>query len=425
MKSLFGHIVLNYTSQAEDLATEALHYILSNSNNARSGISRFLGTIDSSFTDDLFFKTQDYGDDNAIPDLVGVDSDNDPICIIESKFWAGLTDNQPVTYIKRLNPDKTSILLFLVPSKRLESIWNEIINRCKDSGIAVYSEIRNDYQISANLNENNYIAIIDWNSLLTLIETELDNAGDYLIKSDLLQLKGLCNQMDEESFLPIDSVEISPMIAKRNMQFYDILNEVKNIGVSKGIYSKEGLTSGGGIYYYTNYFKIDEFFYGLKFDNESWSKRFNTPIWLEVYGKGWRSSPEERPIVKKALSDLESYEQNRLFFDQSNVALIPLKIELGVEKNKVVESLILQIEEINHILNENYRKLTKIHRDLGIKNDETIQIVHLDSTDEESPEVSLEVLKLYENQQYIDALKVQAHILRKRRGNCSNWLACK
>ena len=35
--------------------------------------------------------------------------------------------------------------------------------------------------------------------------------------------------MDEESFLPIDSVEISPMIAKRNMQFYDIINEIVQI----------------------------------------------------------------------------------------------------------------------------------------------------------------------------------------------------
>ncbi len=63
-------------------------------------------------------------------------------------------------------------------------------------------------------------------------------------------------------------------------------------------------------------------------------------------------------------------------------------------------------------------------RGVIIRNDETIQKVHLDIKDDESPEVSLEVQKLYENHQYIDVLKVQAHMLRKRRGNCSNWLAC-
>ena len=344
------------TYQAENLATESLYYILSNSNSARTGLSRFLRNIDSRFTSELFFNTQVYDEDEAIPDLVGFDSDNDQICIIESKFWAGLTDNQPVTYIKRLNPNKTSILLFLVPSKRLESIWNEIINRCKDAGMSFNSEIRDEYHISANLNENNYLAVIDWNSLLTLIETELDNAGDYLIKSDLLQLKGLCNQMDEESFLPIDSIEISPMIAKRNMQFYDIVDEVTANGISRGIYSREGLRSGSGLYYYAQYFKIGEFVYGLKFDNKNWNQLRNTPIWLEVYGRGWRKATEERPKVKKALYDLESHEQNRLFFDQYNIALVPLKIELGVEKKNIIQSLTLQIEEIDKLLKENYEK---------------------------------------------------------------------
>ncbi len=354
MKSLLGHIVLKSTYQAENLATESLYYILSNSNSAREGLSRFLKIIDSRFNSELFYNTQAYDEDNAIPDLVGSDIDNDQICIIESKFWAGLTDNQPLTYIKRLNPNKTSILLFLVPSKRLESIWNEIINRCKNDGMTFNSETRDEYHISANLNENNYLAVIDWNSLLTLIETELDNSGDYFIKSDLLQLKGLCTQMDEESFLPIDSAEISPMIAKRNMQFYDIVNEVKSIGVSKGIYSKEGLTAGGGVYYYTQYFKIGEFVYGLKFDNKSWNQLRNTPLWLEVYGKGWRKATGERAKVKKALYNLESHEQNNLFFDQFNVALVSLKIELGVEKKNIIESLTLQIEEIDNLLKENY-----------------------------------------------------------------------
>jgi hypothetical protein len=354
MKSLFGHIVLNQTSQAENLATEALAYILSNSDAARVGFSRFLRTIDSRFGDDLHFKTQDYGEDNAIPDLVCTDSNGDPVCLIESKFWAGLTDNQPVTYIKRLKPDKTSVLLFLVPSKRLESIWYEIADRCKDAGMNVGPEIRDDNRIAANLNDNNYLAAIDWNSLLTLIETELDASGDYQIKSDLLQLKGLCNQMDEESFLPIDSAEISPMIARRNMQFYDIVNETVNTGQAKGIYSKDGLTAGSGIYYYTNYFQIGEFFYGLRFDNKSWYKRFNTPIWLEVYGKGWRSSPEERPKVKKALSYLKSYDDNKIFFDKFEIALIPLKLELRCEKTRVIESILQQIQGINSLLEKYY-----------------------------------------------------------------------
>ncbi len=186
---------------------------------ARTALIRFIRTIDTRLTDDLSFKTQVYDEDNSIPDLVGFDEDNNQRCIIESKFWAGLTDNQPITYIKRFKSDKPSMLLFLIPSKRMESIWGELISRCKDGGIKIRDEIREHHKISAKLNDNHHLAVTDWNTLLTLMETELEAAGDHVFKSDLLQLKGLCNQMDEEAFLPLHSQEISPMIARRNMQF--------------------------------------------------------------------------------------------------------------------------------------------------------------------------------------------------------------
>ena len=65
MKSLLGHIVLKSTNQAENLATESLYYILSNSNSARNGLTRFLKNIDSGFNPELFFNTQAYGDDEC------------------------------------------------------------------------------------------------------------------------------------------------------------------------------------------------------------------------------------------------------------------------------------------------------------------------------------------------------------------------
>ncbi|WJI08809.1 hypothetical protein FGU46_01225 [Methanobacterium sp. CWC-01] len=223
------------------------------------------------------------------------------------------------------------------------------------------SEIKDDNYIYANLNENNYLAAIDWNSLLTIMETELDTAGDYLLKSDLIQLKGLCNQMDEVSFLPLDSTEISPMIARRNMQFYEIVNNVISSGKSEGIYSRKDLRAASGLYWYGNYFEIGDFLYLLKFDNKNWHEWRNTPIWLEVYGtgwreygKGWRKDTKERSKVRNALSELESHTNNRLFFDQDDVAIIPLKVELGAVKDQVVESIKQQIEEINLLLNRKY-----------------------------------------------------------------------
>lgn len=352
MKSLFGHIVMGFTSQAENLATEGLNYIISNSSDAKRGISKFLGMIDRDLEKDLYFKTQDYGEDNAIPDLVGIDDEGNSVCIIESKFWAGLTENQPVTYLRRLNPEKTSILLFLVPSKRLETIWLELKNRCKDEGIILDTENRENSYTYARISEKNYLAITEWSSLLNFIETQLDTNGDYVTKADLLQLKGLCEQMDEESFLPLDSQEISPMIGRRNMEFCDIVDQVVNTGVAREIYSTQGCRSGAGLYYYGRFFIINDNHYFIQFNNQNWYELQNTPLWIMCFGKGWYDAVEERPKVMKALTKLELEE--KLYFTPDDVALIPLKLELGVDKSVIVESILKQIEEINDLLEINY-----------------------------------------------------------------------
>ena len=46
--------------------------------------------------------------------------------LIEAKFRAGLTDNQPMAYLKRLPANTPSALLFVAPAARLTTLWNEL-----------------------------------------------------------------------------------------------------------------------------------------------------------------------------------------------------------------------------------------------------------------------------------------------------------
>ena len=47
-------------------------------------------------------RTQPTGKEGERPDLAGVDREGRECVLIEAKFWAGLTSNQPVAYLKRL-----------------------------------------------------------------------------------------------------------------------------------------------------------------------------------------------------------------------------------------------------------------------------------------------------------------------------------
>ena len=68
-----------------------------------------------------------------VPDLAVFGHDGQERILLEAKFWAGLTENQPGTYLARLPDDgATSVLLFVAPEARLESIWTELRRRTED-----------------------------------------------------------------------------------------------------------------------------------------------------------------------------------------------------------------------------------------------------------------------------------------------------
>src|SRR5262245_39667836 len=123
--TLFGHLVTRFGSaQAENLATEGLPYVLGRSAEARRLFLRFLERSGQSFPGDLAFKTQLPNEDGAIPDLVGRDAAGAQVVIVEAKFWAGLTGQQPNAYLTRLPVG--GLLVFVAPALRFESLWPEL-----------------------------------------------------------------------------------------------------------------------------------------------------------------------------------------------------------------------------------------------------------------------------------------------------------
>ena len=100
MKSptLFGHLAFNFAKHPENLAVEALGFILKSSATARNTVATLLRRFDVSTTGDLLYDTQVIFEDLSRPDIVGTDDQGRRVVMIEAKFWAGLTENQPNKY---------------------------------------------------------------------------------------------------------------------------------------------------------------------------------------------------------------------------------------------------------------------------------------------------------------------------------------
>ena len=77
------------------------------------------------------FETEVSGEEGERVDLVCFDRNGTKRLLIEAKFWAGLTDNQPNTYIDGLPEHGHSALLFVAPAQRIETLWPELCRRAE------------------------------------------------------------------------------------------------------------------------------------------------------------------------------------------------------------------------------------------------------------------------------------------------------
>lgn len=116
MDSVLAHLTARFTTQAENLATEALCYLLRSRPPAAAGVIDLARAFGVALPSGLVFQTQNHAvEDSSIPDLVAVAPGGSTPLVCEIKFWAGLKDNQPVTYLGRLPADEPGLLLFVAP----------------------------------------------------------------------------------------------------------------------------------------------------------------------------------------------------------------------------------------------------------------------------------------------------------------------
>lgn len=102
MNTLFGQLAIQFSAHPENVATEALAFILRGSPTVSQRFLQYVRSVAGDFASSLTYETQQTGLDDSIPDMKCLDSSGTLRVIVENKFWAGLTDNQPVPYIREL-----------------------------------------------------------------------------------------------------------------------------------------------------------------------------------------------------------------------------------------------------------------------------------------------------------------------------------
>lgn len=285
--TLLAAVMPLFTDQIERAATEALRHILQHSPPARDALSSMLSAAGVA-TDPLTrFQTEVGGDDGERVDLVCSDDTGAERVLIEAKFWAALTDNQPNTYLARLPQDGPAALLFVAPAQRLETLWPELCRRAQQQYELTPTDQPGDWRAAAVNGSPRQMLLTSWRALLQQMATRAGAAGDNT--TDINQLLGLTQRMDADAFLPIHPAELDQEFPRRMNNLRNLVNDATNRLFARGWANARNLAVQPQSYGYGRYIRLNDavVWFGINIDR--WAAAGQTPLWLRpTQGGGWR-----------------------------------------------------------------------------------------------------------------------------------------
>ena len=336
--TLLAHLAWMLSSRHEDIAVEALGFILK-SEAARKVVEEVLKDGSANVGPIAKFQTQ-VGEGKTRPDLVGFDRQDDECVLIEAKFWAGLTENQPNAYLKRLHPSKA--LLFVAPPSRVESLWSELC-RLVGNG-SLHSVCKKANFKSVTTDDRKHLMLISWEYLLD----RLEGVGDPYLRVEIQQLRGLVRRVDAESgFPPLRPEELSPEIPRRLLGLQRLINDATDRVVDAGyasIYKLRitPLARGYGRYLYLEDAGV---WFGIGFD--WWARDLypDTPLWLHFGKWGGEENEAQWPKTYSALEPLGQKDPPECFYENQDI-LVPIKLPQDVEYDRTLDDVVKRLQSV-------------------------------------------------------------------------------
>ena len=201
--------------------------------------------------------------------------------------------------------------------------------------------------------QNKHLIVKTWSQILEPIKDKLFHERENDLLSDINQIIGLCDIIDNTAFLPILSDDLSPKYARRINSYFDVIDNVVEELKKYRRADTTSLRSAGSKYAYVRYFKMEQLGVSLHLNFDYWSKAADTPFWVifkdDYTGKWGIMSDSLRNKAKDAALKF-GYEIYENSYNDLCFALSPL---LNVTGDEVVKDLANKIIELNDELDKN------------------------------------------------------------------------
>lgn len=319
-------------------ATRALAYILNKQPGFVQALVKLLGVAGIEFEPRYRVETE-RGDDGGlipgIPDMKISDANGNLRLLVENKFWAGLTDAQPVDYLKMLPEDVSTGLLFIVPRQRVEMVWKVLKMRCEDAGIVLGQERREESRVKwMSVARKARVLVTDWQNVLDTLEGAADGQD---VRGDIMQIRCLAQALENwQAFPPLCSDEVTNADIPRRLSNYvqlivDICMQLQEAGMT---YVNNQASFHG------------QYFYGyLRWDD---GEGHSGDAYLTLSLRVWRESGGITPLwlwmnqSVQLLGDVD----DRYVHLVGNDKYVPIHLKLGVEREEVIANAVEQIRAV-------------------------------------------------------------------------------
>ena len=335
--TLLAHLVPRLTRQVEDVATDALAFILNESAACRRTLHDLLGDSDLEPIDEV--RTQVTYKDGSRPDMVGYDESGAKRLVVESKFWASLSEGQASDYFRQLEEAGPGVLLFIAPGIRFDTLWAEISRQMESGKEPVQLEaVETAGQIrrAKVAGSDKRLMLVSWTHLLDRMATAVDDAS---VRSDIDQLRGLARREDDEAFLPIRPKELGLALPRRIRGLNHLIDDAVDTHDWMDTARFRATPQREGYGRYFNFPDVPGYLF-LCVDYSLWATRAETPLWLRISNEVPVNTEEIRDRVP---SSPDSGGQGYYAFD------VPIYLKTGVEYEDVLRDVVRQVKEIRDV----------------------------------------------------------------------------
>lgn len=287
-RPLLAHLTWRFHPPMEVLACTVLEYILNHHPDSREGLNDLLARI----VPGMRLSGMDFETEASDPELGRLDvlqrgDDGEGRFVIEAKFDAALMPTQPVAYLERMPSAGVSVLMFLVPTRRVEELWPRLLRRLDRKGLP-YTDLEYPRCVRIDGTEK-HLCIIDWTTLLDSMKEPLES--DEFGRADLRQLRGLARFAEARE-------------SKARLPGKEMVEAVTEIGKAAGWLATKTV-AGRGSYQptprgddYGRYARLDRLYklgVWLGINSDLHQKSGSTPLWVWCQdwifdgGQGWNA----------------------------------------------------------------------------------------------------------------------------------------